>query len=79
MSISPSAIDWIRARADWPSGTVSELKMAVRASGKRRRTSSSTRSTPGPTGTRESSAPQEGQSLGLAMEKPVRWQTSRPV
>ncbi|MNW11044.1 hypothetical protein D3C71_2083960 [compost metagenome] len=79
MSISPSAIDWIRARAEAPSGTVSELKMAVRASGKSRRTSSSTRSTPGPTGTSESSAPHDGQSLGFIIEKPVRWQTSRPV
>ncbi len=79
MSISPSAMLCIRARADLPSGTVSELNTAVRASGNSWRTSSSTRSTPGPTGTSESSAPHDGQALGLGMEKPVRWQTSRPV
>ena len=79
MSISPSAIRWISARADLPSGTVSELNTAVRASGNSWRTSSSTRSTPGPTETSESSAPQDGQCFGRGMVKPVRWQTSRPV
>ena len=47
--------------------------------GKRSRASSSTRSTPGPIETRLSLAPQWGQRSGLGMEKPVRWQTSRPV
>ena len=79
MSISPSVIRWIRARAERASGVVSELNTAVRASGNSWRTSSSTRSTPGPTETRLSAAPQAGHSFGRAMVKPVRWQTSRPV
>ncbi|VDC49412.1 hypothetical protein BREV_BREV_01220 [Brevundimonas mediterranea] len=72
MSISPSVIRWISALADLASGAVSELNTAVRASGNSWRTSSSTRSTPGPTETSESSAPHDGHSLGRAMEKPVR-------
>ena len=79
MSISPSVIRWIKARADLASGAVSELNTAVRACGNSCRTSSSTRSTPGPTETSESSAPHDGQKRGRTMEKPVRWQISRPV
>jgi hypothetical protein len=37
------------------------------------------RSTPGPMETRLSLAPQCGQAAGLGIEKPVRWQTRRPV
>ena len=77
-SISPSAIASTMARAPSASKTVSEEKIATRASGKRWRTSSSMRSTPGPIEARLSAAPQWGQRSGLGIEKPVRWQTSRP-
>ena len=61
------------------SNTVSEEKTAIRASGNSARASSSTRSTPGPMETRLSLAPQCGQAAGFGIEKPVKWQTSRPV
>ena len=79
MSISPSDMERTISRAESAVKTVSEEKTATRASGNRTRASSSTRSTPGPMETRESTAPQCGQALGLGMEKPVRWQTSLPV
>ncbi len=78
MSISPSVIAAISARAASGPATVSDENTASRAAGKSSRASSSTRSTPGPTETRLSLAPQWGQRCGFSIEKPVRWQTRRP-
>ena len=79
MSISPAAMVATRVLAASASITVSDENTATRASGKMCRASSSTRSTPGPIETRLSLAPQCGQASGFFIEKPVRWQTSRPV
>ena len=64
---------------DAGSGVVSDENTSARASGKRCCTSSRIRSTPGPTAIRLSCAPQCGQVFGFFIEKPVRWQTRRPV
>jgi len=58
---------------------VSEENTATRASGKRDRTSFLHPLDPRADRDQESAAPQCGQRSGLGMEKPVRWQTSRPV
>ena len=72
MSISPTVMAAIIDRALFGSLVVSEEKTSSRASGNSRRASSATRSTPGPTDTREWAAPQRGQSVGFGIEKPVR-------
>ena len=78
MSISPACIRATSARAASACWTVSEENTSIRASGNSPRASSSSRSTPGPIDTSDSFAPQWGQASGFFMEKPVRWQTSRP-
>ena len=56
---------------------VSEVTIAVRASGKSAATSSAIRSTPGPQATRLSSSPHSGQALGGGMTWPQWWQARR--
>ena len=58
---------------------VSEVTIAVRASGNSAATSSAMRSTPGPQATRLSSSPHSGQALGGGMTWPQWWQASRCI
>ena len=56
---------------------VSEVTIAVRASGNSSATSSAIRSTPGPQATRLSSSPHSGQALGGGITWPQWWQARR--
>ena len=58
---------------------VSEVTIAVRASGNSAATSSAMRSTPGPQATRLSSSPHSGQALGGGMTWPQWWQARRCI
>ena len=58
---------------------VSEVTIAVRASGNSSATSSAMRSTPGPQATRLSSSPHSGQASGGGMTWPQWWQARRCI
>ena len=79
MSISPASIAATNSAARCGDQMVSEVTIAVRASGNSSATSSAIRSTPGPQATRLSSSPHSGQALGGGITWPQWWQARRCI
>ena len=79
MSIASASICATNSAARAGDQMVSDVTIAVRASGKSAATSSAIRSTPGPQATRLSSSPHSGQAFGGGITWPQWWQASRRI